>query len=386
VVTDPSRLWVTLNGSRLIYGNDFIIANDELVLNDGYILKATDIVMITMFTNSVVPAAMAFRIFQDMRGAQAVYRMTPGTTTSLTQTLLATDDIIYVEDASVLSEPDFNLNIWGVIMIDGERIMYRDRDTTNNTVSSLLRGTAGTADTEHAVGAIVTEMGRGNLLPLPYQNYIVSDSTLADGSTTTYVANDVNITTDDSTIRDQVVEVYVGGIRVVNHPIGLVPGETYTISELGNTDWTALGVLDTITPAVGVEFQATDAVVAAGNFVIGKEYVIISTGATSPTDSYYTKFTEIGAPNNLPGTVFVANGVGSGPGTAWAQGTGLLNYTITNDDPVTVEFASAPADGSEVTILVRRGVTWYAPGAGTPSNGVALQQTDTIPARFLRGL
>jgi hypothetical protein len=200
------------------------------------------------------------------------------------------------------------------------------------------------------------------------------------------VANDVNIATDDSTIRDQVVEVYVGGIRVVNHPVGLVPGETYTISELGNTDWTALGVLDTITPAVGVEFQATDAVVAAGNFVIGKEYVIISTGATSPTDSYYTKFTEIGAPNNLPGTAFVANGVGSGPGTAWAQGTGLLNYTVTNDDPTTVEFASAPADGSEVTILVRRGVTWYAPGAGTPSNGVALQQTDTIPARFLRGL
>jgi hypothetical protein len=386
VVTDPSRLWVTLNGSRLIYGNDFIVVNDELVLNDGYILKASDIVMITMFTNSVVPAAMAFRIFQDMRGAQAVYRMTPGTTTVLTQTLLATDDIIYVEDASVLSEPDFNLNIWGVIMIDGERIMYRNRDTTNNTVSSLLRGTAGTADTEHAVGAIVTELGRGNLLPLPYQNYIVSDSTLADGSTTTYVANDVNIATDDSTIRDQVVEVYVGGIRVVNHPVGLVPGETYTISELGNTDWTALGVLDTITPAVGVEFQATDAVVAAGNFVIGKEYVIISDGATSPGDSFYTKFTEIGAPNNLPGTTFVANGVGSGPGTAWAQGTGLVNYTITNDNPVTVEFASAPADGSEVTILVRRGVTWYAPGAGTPSNGVALQQTDTIPARFLRGL
>jgi hypothetical protein len=36
-------------------------------------------------------------------------------------------------------------------------------------------------------------------------------------------------------------------------------------------------------------------------------------------------------------------------------------------------------------ILVRRGVTWYAPGAGTASNGVALQDTDTQAARFLRG-
>ena len=339
-----------------------------------------------MLTNSVVPAAMAFRIFQDMRGAQAVYRMTPGTTTTLTQTLLATDDIIYVDNASVLSEPDFNLNIWGIIMIDGERIMYRNRDTTNNTVSSLLRGTAGTADAEHAIGAIVTDMGRGNLLAIPYQNYIDVDTTLADGSTTTYVAADIITATDDSTIRDQVVEVYVGGIRVANQPVGLVPENVYTIAELGNTDWNALGVLDTVTPAVGVEFRATDAVVAAGNFVIGKEYVIISDGAAYPGASYYTKFTDIGASNNLSGTTFVATGVGSGPGTAWAQGTGLVNYTITNDAPVTVEFASPPADGSEVTILVRRGVTWYAPGAGTPSNGVALQETNTVPARFLRGL
>jgi hypothetical protein len=264
--------------------------------------------------------------------------------------------------------------------------MYRDLDTANNTVSSLLRGTAGTADAEHNVGAIVTEMGRGNLLAVPYQNYIDVDTMLADGSTTTYVAADIVTSTDDSTIRDQVVEVYIGGIRVANQPVGLVPENIYTISELGNTDWQALGVLDTVTPAVGVEFRASDAVVVAGNFVIGKEYVIISDGATSPGDSYYTKFTEIGAPNNLPGTVFVATGVGSGPGTAWAQGTGLVNYTITDDAPVTVEFASPPADGSEVTILVRRGVTWYAPGAGTPSNGVALQQTNTVPARFLRGL
>ena len=57
-------------------------------------------------------------------------------------------------------------------------------------------------------------------------------------------------------------------------------------------------------------------------------------------------------------------------------------------DPLAVEFIvdgdySAPASGSEVTILQRRGVTWYAAGVGTPSNGIALQETDTIAARFL---
>jgi hypothetical protein len=48
---------------------------------------ATDVVMITEFTNSVAPEAMAFRIFQDMRGVQATYRITPATTTYLVQPL-----------------------------------------------------------------------------------------------------------------------------------------------------------------------------------------------------------------------------------------------------------------------------------------------------------
>ena len=61
-------------------------------------------------------------------------------------------------------------------------------------------------------------------------------------------------------------------------------------------------------------------------------------------------------------------------------------YTIIADNPVTVEFTTAPADGVEIDILVRRGVTWYAPGAGTPSNGTPLQITNTKAARFLRGL
>jgi hypothetical protein len=61
-------------------------------------------------------------------------------------------------------------------------------------------------------------------------------------------------------------------------------------------------------------------------------------------------------------------------------------YTITDPGPMcTVEYDTAPADGVQVTILVRRGVTWYAPGLNTPSNGVALQDTDTQAARFLRG-
>jgi hypothetical protein len=213
-----------------------------------------------------------------MRGIQSTYRITPSTTTTLVQPVLATDDIIYVADATALIEPNLADNIWGALTIDGERIMYRVRNTVDNTVSSLLRGTAGTAAAPHAVGAAVYNIGPGNLLPAEYQNYIVVDKTLGNGSTTTYVANDIDISQEDSTIRDETVQVYIGG----------------TLQTSG--------------------------------------------------------------------------------------------YTITANNPVTVEFTVPPAAGVEVDILVRRGVTWYAPGADTASNGVPLQETETKAARFLRGL
>ena len=59
---------------------------------------------------------------------------------------------------------------------------------------------------------------------------------------------------------------------------------------------------------------------------------------------------------------------------------------IIGSNPVKVEFDTAPTDGVGITILVRRGVTWYQRGVNTPSDGVALQVTNTPAARFLRGL
>jgi len=276
VITDPSRLWVTLNGRRLFDNYDFTIVGEELILTSG-VMQAADVLMITEITDTVVPEAMAFRIFQDMRGVQATYRITPSSSTTLTQSLTINSNVVHVDNASALGQPDLALNIWGVLMVDGERIMYRERNTVDNTVSGLLRGTAGTAVAEHSTGAVVTDLGRGNLLPVQFQNYIVSNSTLADGSTVTFIADDINLLLEDSTIRDESVEVYVAGIRV----------------------------------------QA--------------------------------------------------------------------GFTITADNPCTVTFDTAPVNGAEVTILVRRGVTWYNPGIGEPSDGVPLQDTVNQCAQFLRG-
>jgi hypothetical protein len=288
---DPNRLWVTLNGARLFPVADFTVVNDELILNSGTI-QATDVVMISEFTNSTVPPAMAFRIFQDMQGLQTTYRITPATTTSIvaypgrpTQPgVLATDDIIHVADASALTQPVLSYNQWGILTINGERIMYRERNLVNNTVSSLIRGTAGTAAADHAVDSAVYNMSRVNALPREYQNSIVSNLTndvelypiLGNGVDTVFVAEAIDASATDSSFDNESIEVYLGGIR---------------------------------------------------------QY---------------------------------------------------LGYTITNENPVTVEFDTAPPAGILVTILVRRGVWWY--NIATPAEREqSLQETANPAARFLRG-
>jgi hypothetical protein len=285
-----SRLWVTLDGYRLFEGADYTVENGFVILSAGAI-GPSQVMAVTQFTNSVTPEEMAFRIFQDMRGVQAVYRITRSTTTQVAAAVTAAADEIRVIDAAALSEPNLTLGIFGVVIIDGERIMYRRRDLSSNTISSLLRGTAGTAAAEHSVGASVTDLGRGNLLNPEYQDYVVKDTALSDGSTMVYNApsiTDVDFG-DSSTIFVEALEVYVGGVR---------------------------------------------------------QYSSIETAA----ESQYP-------------------------------------WIVTDFAPVAIEFVDAlPPEGVEVTILVRRGVTWYAPGIDTPSNGVALQDTETVPARFLRGL
>ena len=270
--TDISRPWISLNGRTLTAYLDYTIDGNVLTLNTGT-LNVTDIVIVTNVTNSVVPAAMAFRIFQDMRGVQATYRITTNSTTIVTEEVGQDDDIIYVADANVLTIPNFTINIWGVVTINGERIMYREIDFVNNSISGLLRGTAGTAAAAHSINSYVYDMGGGNLLPPEFQNYVENNSFMGDGITSEFTT-DINVDNIDA------VQVYVAG-----------------------------------------EFQ-------------------------------------------------------------------ISGYAVTDIAPIIVLFDIPPADGSEVNILVKFGVTWYAQGIdpASASNGEPLQETDTIPALFLRGL
>jgi hypothetical protein len=268
--------------------------------------------------------------------------MTPRTSTVLVQPLSQTADIIYVEDAGNLSAPNLQNGFFGVITINGERILYRDIDVIANTVSGLQRGTAGTAADSHPDGAIVYDMGIGNAMWQQDQNYVLQTTTVANGSTTVFTASNIEILSGQTTdFFARSVEVYVAGTqaRPGASVTTVANGDSVTIGYMGNTDWYAMGLPTTVFPAIGVVFTATGAGTGTG--------LVSDTAA-----SYY--------------------------------------YAVTGNTPAQVTFFTAdnlpaPADGVEVTILQRRGVTWYAPGVGTPSNSEPLQLTDTTQALFLQG-
>jgi hypothetical protein len=293
-----NRLWVTLDGYRLSEGIDFTVSGEYLILSSGAIGPA-QVLAVTEFTENLVPDALTFRIFQDMRGVQATYRITATTTTTLAQDLSATADVIYVDDAGALNEPDLAQGLFGAISIDGERILYRVRDLANNTLSGLQRGTGGTGAADHTAAANVYSFGVDNLMQAQYQDYVVSKTTVANGATTVFSADNITTSTFSGTFDSfaRSLEVYVGGTR---------------------------------------------------------QYAYSDTTATSQ---------------------YRYNVVSGTP----AQIEFVVNYDVTPQ-------LTPPPNGVEVTILQRRGVTWYAPGTTTPSDGIALQETNTIPARFLRGL
>jgi hypothetical protein len=415
VITDPDRLWVSLNGRRLFNNIGFTVSGTEVVLTSG-ILGASDVVMITQFTNFVVPESMAFRIFQDMRGVQATYRITPDTTTFTTSAVTINADVINVDNANALIEPNFEANIWGVVTINAERIMYRYRDTTNNTISGLMRGTAGTAITAHADGSIVYNMGRGNLLPEAYQDYIDSNTFMGDNTTTEFVTD---IVVDNRPI------VYVGGsvevyLRAEDSTEQQLPTSAYTVTQVEPV----VVVLNTI-PRSGTivivqvtyldSTQVTTEITSTGSSArfptktnIGLEEqasssyvlddfdpVIITFDTAPPVNHVVYIRNQRGAEDEFDYTF--ANGIQttftttldlSLPVRVYVGGIEQprISYQVTSLDPVTVLFDTAPPSSVEIVILIRDGVTWYAPGINTASNGNPLQITETAAARFLRGL
>ena len=183
-VNDPDKLRVTVNGLRKYLGRDWRLNPDDATELQfiSTTITDSDVVVVQMQTENEVPDDLNFAVFKDMRDTNAVYRIRSEEQTTLTQALSATADTIYVKDASKLAEPQLSSNTFGILVIDGERITYRERDIINNTISGLRRGTAGTGAAAHAISSVAYDYSVRTYLDYSYSKTWYDLPEVDDGS------------------------------------------------------------------------------------------------------------------------------------------------------------------------------------------------------------
>ena len=169
-ITLPERLVVHVANKRKFYGTDWRLLSGSNRHIEFFSLEVDtlDIVSVSMVTENQVPATIAFNLFKDMQDNAIIYRSSEETTATLIQQLSKSDDHIYVDDVTKLPGPNLEQGIFGAVMINGERILYRYKHKDDNSVSGLRRGTAGTAIATHIVGDKVINQGKENYLDYDY--------------------------------------------------------------------------------------------------------------------------------------------------------------------------------------------------------------------------
>jgi hypothetical protein len=177
-----SHLWVTVNGVRLFPGYDFSINNgDQLIFGQHVTVGANSVIAVTHFTEQLQARSIAFRIRHDTRGMVEYLRISDQETTILTQDLGIDDEEIHVQDARLLSTPDPERAIPGVIYINKERITYYTVDRVNNVLGQIRRGTGGTgAVITHAAGSRVVDAGQDQRIPTQHRMVKTPDRYLGE--------------------------------------------------------------------------------------------------------------------------------------------------------------------------------------------------------------
>ena len=258
-----SYVWVTYNGVPLVTDVDFKVSVDgyTVVVRDGLFESINDSVVITSFA-SQEDKLTSYRIFKDLLGRTHYKRLSKDNTTYLVEDLYTTSTQIVVENASVLTPPDVNSNIPGVLLIDGERIEFFT--VNGNILGQLRRGTLGTnPQTVYSAGTPVID--QGTMQTLPTRDFVQSTSTFI--STTTQTTFDLSnaISFNNSVAYSDQVEVRYGGRRLlkpnlytVTHDYNLAYDSTSTADAVVMPEFeisTASVLTLTFTPIPGVKLE-----------------------------------------------------------------------------------------------------------------------------------
>jgi hypothetical protein len=353
-----SYVWVFKNDQRLIQEKDFYVSLPRSVVYLNVPTTSADTIKTFTFSRNVFHLPIAYEIHKDMLNVYHYNRYSKGEV-KLVKPLNYYDTSIEVNDATNLSTPISTRNLAGVVLINGERIEYMTKN--GNILGQLRRGAQGTSIGEqYVVDTDVVDVGYQEVIP--YNEVQERTDFVSDGSTLLIGPLDyVPVKADKS--RWQTREFYVNkgqwlARNTQNHPVFYNPrdlvlyqGSYYTniqrCAEVVPTNtayWSIISIPDDYGPCDHIE------VFAAGRRLHKNPQVVWS---------------EINGPDSP-------------------------NSDITQEAEFSVDGATAfirltepmPA-GTRITVIKRKGNTWYDRGLTTATTGIALTENETAIAKFI---
>lgn len=224
---NDSYVWVYVNGLPLIPRYDFEILEDLITIQFNEFINTNigdKVIITTVAEPSFETQLLGYRIFKDIFDRYEYKRLSEYHTTFLTKELKMGDTEIYVQNDNKLIPPNPAQNKPGIILVDGERIEFFNKE--GNVLSQLRRSTLGTGP------AFYSQSGTGVIdasiqQTLPYIEHTFIQKILTTTTTTYSISTASSTSTGDGIVLspgirsvDQLT-VYYGGRQLCKNAINI---------------------------------------------------------------------------------------------------------------------------------------------------------------------
>ena len=264
-VSDINNIYVTFKalptssgGLTLIPYQDFILTTPTtLTLSGNLQINPNSTIIVRIFGQNIREIAIEYRIFKDIQDVTRYYAIRPSRSTTLVRDLNPIDHWIYCESVANLQSPDPNTNTPGIVIIDGERIVYSVVDVINNRLGGLRRGTAGTGAAIHQSGTRIVDSS--STLEIPNSRDILV--TVPD------YTNVQNYSNSKIYIRNSVVSYNGKLYQSINQTVGNLPTD--------NTHWKLVDNFNQGPTYLNNQYNASILINPGQNFKQGKFFTNI---------------------------------------------------------------------------------------------------------------
>ena len=197
-------VWVAVNGELLTPYVDYTVVDTLDAVQLKVVPNENDRIDVLQFGAAPTTRKFGYRIFKDMLNRTHYKRLNEANSYKLAVPLYYYDARILLDDATGIFQPNRSKNIPGVIFLEGERIEYFE--VRGNALLQLRRGTLGTG-VKNVYSEGLTAYGQGPEENISYQDRILRQTLIADGTSTEYTLDYV-----PNSINE--IDVFLGGRRL----------------------------------------------------------------------------------------------------------------------------------------------------------------------------